>query len=39
MRGPSVVFGRAFTIIDPDLKNPNNSSHWQRVFHTFDLWV
>jgi Domain of unknown function (DUF1931) len=32
----SVALARAFTIIDPDLKNPQ-TKHWERAFRIFDL--
>ena len=34
--GLSVALARTFTIIDPDLKNPQ-TKHWERVFRIFDL--
>lgn len=34
--GLSFALGQAFTIIDPELKNPA-SEHWERAFRIFDL--
>jgi hypothetical protein len=34
--GLSVALARTFTIIDPDLKNPQ-TKHWERAFRIFDL--
>jgi Domain of unknown function (DUF1931) len=34
--GLSVALARAFTIIDPDLKNPQ-TKHWERALRIFDL--
>ena len=34
--GLSVALARSFTIIDPDLKNPQ-TKHWERAFRIFDL--
>jgi len=34
--GLSVALARAFTILDPDVKNPQ-TRHWRRAFHVFDL--
>lgn len=34
--GLSLALARAFTIIDPDLKNPQ-TKHWERAFRIFDL--
>jgi hypothetical protein len=34
--GLSVALARTFTIIDPDLKNPQ-TRHWERAFRIFDL--
>jgi hypothetical protein len=34
--GLSVALARTFTIIDPDLKNPQ-TKHWERAFRVFDL--
>ena len=34
--GLSVALARAFTIIDPGLKNPS-TEHWERAFRMFDL--
>jgi len=31
-----VALARTFTIIDPDLKNPQ-TKHWERDFRIFDL--
>jgi Domain of unknown function (DUF1931) len=35
--GLSLALARTFKIIDPDLKNPPQSEHWERSFHIFDL--
>jgi hypothetical protein len=34
--GLSVALAHSFTIIDPDLKNPQ-TRHWERAFRIFDL--
>jgi uncharacterized protein DUF1931 len=34
--GLSVALARTFTIIDPDLTNPQ-TRHWERVFRIFNL--
>ena len=34
--GLSVALGHTFTIVDPDLKNPQ-TKHWERAFRIFDL--
>lgn len=34
--GLSVALARTFTIIDPDVKNPQ-TKHWERAFRIFDL--
>ena len=34
--GLSVALARTFTIVDPDLKNPQ-TKHWERAFRIFDL--
>jgi hypothetical protein len=34
--GLSLALGRAFKILDPDVKNPQ-AEQWERAFHIFDL--
>jgi hypothetical protein len=34
--GLSVALARAFTILDPEVKNPQ-TQHWERAFRVFDL--
>jgi uncharacterized protein DUF1931 len=34
--GLSVALARTFTIVDPELKNPQ-TKHWERAFRLFDL--
>jgi hypothetical protein len=34
--GLSVALARAFTILDPDVRNPR-TEHWERAFRIFDL--